>query len=962
MIECFMLLHSEFDHRIFFHSCVKVRKFNYSLIIRSCPSVVLASRSSHFRFYCRQFAIRLFILNIIHTQQHKRITHFKKLRPRFLRPIAIKRVLKFSYKKMRFVALVSGGKDSIYSILQAIRNGHELVACVHLGAPATISGDKNEDGTEIEQEESYMYQTAASEVVKTQVEECLGVELLLYPRQGRSVNTGLVYENTTPNDEVEDLFLALELATKRFNFEGVCSGAILSTYQRVRIEHVCNRLGLTSLSYMWRLLPQKQLLQQMLDDGIEAVLVKVACPPGLVPRKHLNKTLRFLSDIGLLEKLHQQYQFHVCGEGGEYESLVIDSPLYKKKLVLDEVEIIEPDSDGVGELRILACHAEEKVEGDIPLLEQLEQQELQSGRALRDTTKSSADTTTPTPTPTRDNHDDTVMDQSTTTTITPSISYTPQVYRGTGGLLHFSEIISPVTATSPLLAGNNKSEAELAVEEAKQIFSILEKGLQSHGATSKDVLFVHLYLSEISHFATINVYYQAFFGSLLPPSRSCVAVGRRVLPGGRRVLLDCIVQIGSGEYMRSSTNATSDVASHQKNPYSVAAHNNMTSKLREVLHVQSISQWAPVCVGPYSQVNTLRSGLQFLAGQIGLIPETMTLQPTWTLQLEQCWKNVASVLDALNGSSLKDIFGSLIYISEKVYQEEKSIDLLASISTSQIRNNGSIIAGEIDSLQDTTELYGGYEDQATWEEMKSDEDIDESLPNPCPILVVCIPEMPKGAIVEVEVITTTVDVAKSLEQRDADYSIDCSSHVTPICASSVGWESGHDFGPSLPANEGIRIDSFARVVGHGCAAVALITASRSTNTTSNKYEIQSDYMLDDMISSAVKVLSKARAGLDTRNIVHIRLFYVSSEQSTNGEYVVNDDGVQLRASLRAIISSKVENNRPAISVIPVKGLNTIGMLPKEKGNVNSGIMFAMQVLIFDPIHLETEVWIHKDRD
>ncbi|OEU16324.1 adenine nucleotide alpha hydrolases-like protein, partial [Fragilariopsis cylindrus CCMP1102] len=261
---------------------------------------------------------------------------------------------------MRFVALVSGGKDSIYSILQAIRNGHELVACVHLGAPAAISGDKNKDGTEIEQEESYMYQTAASEVVKTQVEECLGVELLLYPRQGRSVNTGLVYENTTPNDEVEDLFLALELATKRFNFEGVCSGAILSTYQRVRIEHVCNRLGLTSLSYMWRLLPQKQLLQQMLDDGIEAVLVKVACPPGLVPRKHLNKTLRFLSDIGLLEKLHQQYQFHVCGEGGEYESLVIDSPLYKKKLVLDEVEIIEPDSDGVGELRILACHAEEK--------------------------------------------------------------------------------------------------------------------------------------------------------------------------------------------------------------------------------------------------------------------------------------------------------------------------------------------------------------------------------------------------------------------------------------------------------------------------------------------------------------------------------------------------------------------------------------------------------------------------
>ena len=189
---------------------------------------------------------------------------------------------------MKFVALVSGGKDSIYSILQAIRNGHELVACIHLGAPIKGSGNSSDENEE--EEESYMYQTAASEVVKIQVEECLGVELLLYPRQGRSVNTGLVYDNTTPKDEVEDLFLALKQATKRFEFEGVCSGAILSTYQRVRIEHVCNRLGLTSLSYLWRLGPQKELLQQMLDDGIVAVLVKVACPPGLVPRKHLNKT------------------------------------------------------------------------------------------------------------------------------------------------------------------------------------------------------------------------------------------------------------------------------------------------------------------------------------------------------------------------------------------------------------------------------------------------------------------------------------------------------------------------------------------------------------------------------------------------------------------------------------------------------------------------------------------------
>jgi diphthine-ammonia ligase len=848
---------------------------------------------------------------------------------------------------MKFVALVSGGKDSIYSILQAIRNGHELVACIHLGAPIKGSGNSSDENEE--EEESYMYQTAASEVVKIQVEECLGVELLLYPRQGRSVNTGLVYDNTTPKDEVEDLFLALKQATKRFEFEGVCSGAILSTYQRVRIEHVCNRLGLTSLSYLWRLGPQKELLQQMLDDGIVAVLVKVACPPGLVPRKHLNKTLRFLSDSGLLGRLNELYQFHVCGEGGEYESLVIDSPLHKKKLVLDEVEIVESDTgDGVGELRILSCHAEDKVDGDIPLLEQSElqnqkQEEIEDTKSMKNVELDAVEGNNP---------GSTMLNKTTMS----SVSYLPQVYRGTGGFLHFSEIISPGVATSSPIG--SKSEAELAVEEAIQIFTILKKGLQWHGATATDVFYVHLYLSEISHFATINAHYQECFGSILPPSRSCVALGRGVLPGGRRILLDCKVQIGSGEYLRSSINAASEAV----NPFAVAAHKTRTSKLREVLHVQSISRWAPVCVGPYSQVNTLRSGLQFLAGQIGLVPEIMVLRSSWVSQLEQCWKNVASVLDALNGGSLKDIFGSLIYVSDAIFLESKLLERLESISKTQIRTNGSIIPGVIDSLQDDTELFGGYEDQDTWEEMKSQEEIDAEgvSSNPCPILVVSIPEMPKGALVEVEVITSTVETAKSLDIRDGNFSMECSHQVSHSSRASVGWKYGHDFPTMLPINEGIQINSFARVIGKQCAAAALVTASYST-ISSEDYVIHSDSMFVDMLSSADKVLSETRAGLDARNIAHIRLFYVSSEKSTDGGNVVLNDGVQLRTSLRNAIGFQFENKLPATSVVPVKAISTIGVLPSNACDNNRVIMFAMQVLLLDPVHLETEIWINKDR-
>lgn len=55
----------------------------------------------------------------------------------------------------------------------------------------------------------------------------------------------------------------------------VSTGAILSTYQRLRIEHVCSRLGLVSLAYLWHA-EQLPLLEQMKACGMDVVLVKVA--------------------------------------------------------------------------------------------------------------------------------------------------------------------------------------------------------------------------------------------------------------------------------------------------------------------------------------------------------------------------------------------------------------------------------------------------------------------------------------------------------------------------------------------------------------------------------------------------------------------------------------------------------------------------------------------------------------
>ena len=54
----------------------------------------------------------------------------------------------------------------------------------------------------------------------------------------------------------------------------------------IRVEHVCVRLGLTVLAYLWQR-NQAELLQEMISAQIQSVLVKVACL-GLAS-KHLGK-------------------------------------------------------------------------------------------------------------------------------------------------------------------------------------------------------------------------------------------------------------------------------------------------------------------------------------------------------------------------------------------------------------------------------------------------------------------------------------------------------------------------------------------------------------------------------------------------------------------------------------------------------------------------------------------------
>lgn len=121
--------------------------------------------------------------------------------------------------------------------------------------------------------DSFMYQSVGNEGIKL-IAESMRVPLYQNAIKGGSCCTNLFYEKRL-EDEVEDLFdLILEVIKDYPDLEAISSGAILSDYQRIRVENVASRLGIRSLSYLWRR-EQHELLEDMINASVDAILIKV---------------------------------------------------------------------------------------------------------------------------------------------------------------------------------------------------------------------------------------------------------------------------------------------------------------------------------------------------------------------------------------------------------------------------------------------------------------------------------------------------------------------------------------------------------------------------------------------------------------------------------------------------------------------------------------------------------------
>ncbi|CAH0393653.1 unnamed protein product [Bemisia tabaci] len=515
---------------------------------------------------------------------------------------------------MKVVALISGGKDSCYSMLQCVAAGHEIVALANL-CPETK-----------DELDSYMYQTVGHQGVELYA-EAMGLPLFRKPTQGIALLHDKVY-TPTPQDEVEDLFQLLEKVKKEISVEAVASGAVLSDYQRLRVENVCSRLGLVSLAYLWRR-DQSELLQEMIDCNVKAIIIKVAAL-GLDPVKHLGMQLGEIQPH--LLKMKEKYGLNVCGEGGEYETFTLDCPLFTKSVVIDDYETVIHSNDAiapVGYLNFKQMRLVNKpTESSANLAERISLLPIKVKNAedyLSDLEVETIDYYN------EDEVDQHIGEDSKDVGRSPSMKQIdsvcnpvklvddPSVFGNSSGWTWFSNIV-----------GTHEDIGTATKIALDKLCALLNDRL----LCPSDLVAITLYVREMSEYANINKAYLDILNHPNPPVRICVEM---LFAKETPILIEALAY---------------------KLP-----EGSQTPK-RHTMHVQSISHWAPANIGPYSQAVRVKDTM-YIAGQIALVPGTMVLiDGGIRRQARLALRHVGRLIQAMDPESrLRDVVQGVCYVT-----------------------------------------------------------------------------------------------------------------------------------------------------------------------------------------------------------------------------------------------------------------------------------------------------------
>lgn len=161
--------------------------------------------------------------------------------------------------------------------------------------------------------------------------------LHLTPLQADAMGIPLVQEVSIPGEAGE--MEALRRILGRVDIEGVVVGAIASDYQHERVNRIADEMGIRVFAPLWRHDPRR-LVRDYLAAGLDIAFSSVSAEgldAGWLGRRWDEAV------IADLLRLQETRGIHPCGEGGEFETLVLDGPFFRRR-----VEILRAETDWRG--------------------------------------------------------------------------------------------------------------------------------------------------------------------------------------------------------------------------------------------------------------------------------------------------------------------------------------------------------------------------------------------------------------------------------------------------------------------------------------------------------------------------------------------------------------------------------------------------------------------------------------
>jgi uncharacterized protein (TIGR00290 family) len=200
---------------------------------------------------------------------------------------------------VKVIASWSGGKDSCLACHKALAQGHEI---------------------------AYLLNFISREFRRVSFH---GTRAHLIARQAQAVGIPLVQYAVPPDmSSYEQTFKKAVSMLRRKGVEGMVFGDIYLEEHRAWIERVCGEIGITPLQPLWGIAPEL-VLGDFIEAGFEAMVISAKA--DIFDEAWLGRKID-CSSVADLKKLRQLKESDVCGEQGEYHTLVVDGPLFRKRV------------------------------------------------------------------------------------------------------------------------------------------------------------------------------------------------------------------------------------------------------------------------------------------------------------------------------------------------------------------------------------------------------------------------------------------------------------------------------------------------------------------------------------------------------------------------------------------------------------------------------------------------------